>query len=84
MSPPDTFAFHARDRSGTEGYVILLFRPDADGRLKYREWPSEGYAAPGIDGETTVDALVSRAREWARAGWTLTEHPDRIAHWLGR
>lgn len=84
MTPPDTFAFHAQHPSGREGYVVLLFRSDQDGRLKYREWPSEGYAAPGIDGETTVAELEARVRSWARDGWKLTEHPDRIADWLRR
>lgn len=84
MTAPDTFAFHARHPSGSEGYVVLLFRPHPDGRLRTREWPSEGYAAPGVDCETTVAELEARVRGWARAGWTLTEHPDRIAGWLHR
>jgi len=84
VTPPDTFAFHARHPRGTEGYVVLLFRPEADGRLRSREWPSEGYAAPGRDAETTVDELMARVRDWARAGWTFTEQPERISDWLHR
>ncbi len=82
MSAPDNIAFHAASPSGGQGYVVLLFRPDADGRVRYREWSSADYMAPGREDVTTVDEMNARVAEWARTGWKLTESPIRIEAWL--
>lgn len=77
----DSFAFHAADGRGGEGYVVLLFRPAA-GRVAWREWPSEAYMAPGREGSSTVEELEERVAGWKRRGWTLSESPQRISAWL--
>lgn len=82
MSGPDNLAFHAASPSGGQGYVVLLFRPDAGGGVRYREWSSADYMAPGREDVTTVDEMNARVAEWARTGWKLTESPIRIEHWL--
>lgn len=82
MSAPDNIAFHAQDPAGGRGYVILLFRPDADGGVRFREWSSADYMAPGREDVIPVEEMKARVAEWSRAGWTLTESPIRIGHWL--
>lgn len=82
MSSPANIAFHATDPSGREGYVILLFAPDADGRVRYQEWSSTDYMAPGREDTVAAEEMMARVDGWRRAGWTLTESPIRIAHWL--
>ena len=82
MSRPDNIALHAADPAGREGYVLLIFAPGADGRVRVREWSSVDYTAPGREGWMTPDELTGRVHEWTRAGWTLTESPIRIAAWL--
>jgi hypothetical protein len=82
VSAPDNLAFHAADPAGGNGLVVLLFRPDADGQVRVREWSSANYTAPGREEEVAVDEMRARVDEWARAGWKLTESPVRIAHWL--
>lgn len=83
MSDTDNLAFHAQAPGGGEGFVILLFRPDAEGRVRFREWPSSDYVAPGREGLVSVEKMTERIEGWVRTGWKLTESPIRIAHWLG-
>ena len=82
MSRADNIGFQANSPSGDEGYVIMLFRPDADGVVKYREWPVSQGDQPGHDRQAAADELVRRVEEWRRAGWKFTESPIRITHWL--
>jgi hypothetical protein len=82
MSGPDNLALHAASPSGGEGYVVLLFRPDTDGTVRYREWSSADYMAPGREDVMTVEEMNARVAAWSRAGWKLTESPIRIEHWL--
>ena len=82
MSEPDNLAFHAADPAGGGGVVILLFRPDSEGRVRVREWSSADYTAPGREDVVPAERMQARVDAWARAGWTLTESPVRIAHWL--
>jgi hypothetical protein len=78
----DTLAFHAAAPRGGEGYVLLLFRPDPAGQVRWREWSSGDYMAPARDGTSSVDELVLRVEGWARDRWTLSESPHRISAWL--
>lgn len=82
MSAPDNIAFHAADPAGGNGCVVLLFRPDAEGRVRVREWSSARYTEPGREDVVEVDEMMARVHSWARSGWTLTESPVRIEHWL--
>lgn len=82
MSVPENIAFHAADPAGGNGVVVLLFRPDAEGRVRVREWSSANYTQPGREDLMPVDEMRARVHEWARAGWTLTESPVRIRQWL--
>lgn len=82
MSGPANIAFHAADPSGREGYVILLFAPDAEGRVRYQEWSSADYMAPGREDTVSVEEMKARVDGWVRAGWKLTESPIRITAWL--
>lgn len=82
MSGPDNIAFHAASPTGGQGYVVLLFRPEADGTVRYREWSSADYTAPGREDVVPVEQMNARVAEWSRTGWKLTESPIRIAHWL--
>lgn len=82
MSDPDNIAFHASSPSGGQGFVILLFHPDADGTVRFREWSSADYMAPGREDVMPVAEMNARVAEWARTGWKLTESPIRIEAWL--
>lgn len=82
MSAPDNIAFHAQGPAGGQGVVILLFRPGADGTVRYREWSSADYTAPGREDVVPVEQMKARVAEWSRTGWRLTESPIRIEHWL--
>jgi hypothetical protein len=82
VSAPDNIAFHAQDPAGGQGFVVLLFRPDADGRVRYREWSSADYMAPGREDVVPVEQMKARVTGWARTGWALTESPVRIRSWL--
>lgn len=72
------------DPSGREGYVLLLFPPDPQGRVRFREWSSTDWTAPGREAEAPAAELRERIDGWVRAGWALTESPVRLAHWLAR
>lgn len=78
----DTLAFHAAAPKGGEGYVVLLYRPDAAGQVRWREWSSDDYMAPARDGTSSVDEIVRRVEGWARDRWTLSEPTQRISAWL--
>jgi hypothetical protein len=78
----DTLAFHAAAPGGAEGFVILLHRPEADGRLRTVEWPAGAYLDPGRPGETTPDELLARVRGWRSRGWSFSEPVERIESWL--
>jgi len=82
VSAPDNIAFHAASPTGGQGYVILLFRPEADGTVRYREWSSADYTAPGREEVVPAEQIKARVAEWSRTGWKLTESPIRIGHWL--
>jgi hypothetical protein len=78
----DNIAFHAASPGGGQGFVVLLFRPDAEGKVRYREWSSADYTAPGREDVMTAAEMNARVAEWTRTGWKLTESPVRIEHWL--
>jgi hypothetical protein len=82
VSAQDNIAFHALSPSGGQGFVVLLFRPGADGTVRFREWSSADYMAPGREDVMPVEEMNARVAEWARSGWKLTESPIRIEHWL--
>ena len=50
--------------------------------MRFREWSSGDYTAPGREDVVPVAQMKARVTEWTRAGWTLTESPIRIRHWL--
>jgi hypothetical protein len=50
--------------------------------VRYREWSSADYMAPGREDVMPVAEMNARVAEWARTGWKLTESPIRIEHWL--
>jgi hypothetical protein len=82
VSGDANIGFQATAPSGGEGYVILLFAPDADGRVRYQEWSSADYMAPAREDTVPAKEMMARVEGWRRAGWKLTESPIRIAHWL--
>jgi len=82
VSAPDTLAFHAAGPGGDEGAVVVLHRPDAEGRVRSVEWSAGSYLAPGRLVFTTTDDVMARVAEWRRIGWKLSESPARIESWL--
>ena len=78
----DTLAFHAASPGGHEGFVVLLNRPDEEGRLSTTEWPAGAYLAPGQQAVWRADELLARVRGWRAAGWKLSEPVERIESWL--
>lgn len=82
MSAPENVAVHAAHPSGREGYVLLLFPPDAEGLVRVREWSSTDWTAPGREEVVPAAELRRRIDAWDRAGWKLTESPIRLRHWL--
>lgn len=85
MSERDNFAVSAADPTSSEGVVLLLFRPDADGRIEYREWHN-GSGDPSrrdpVSGIATADELEERLRVWIAAGWEVTQPLLRVTAWL--
>ena len=81
-TPPDNLGFHAEHPAGEDRRVLLLFRPDAGGRVAFREWGPGDHEAPGREGVAPAAEVEERVRRWAREGWKLTEHPERICAWL--
>lgn len=82
MNAPENIAFHSASPTGGQGFVVLLFRPDAEGNVRFREWSSADYTAPGREDTVPVEQMRARVTEWARTGWRMTESPLRIEHWL--
>lgn len=78
-----TLGFHVRAPGGADGRVVELERPAADGTVALREWSAAAYLAPAGWTVAAVDEVAARVRVWQRDGWTFTEPPARILHWLG-
>jgi hypothetical protein len=78
----DSLALHASEPGGGEGYVLLLHRPDAQGRVSWREWPADDYVSAPREGSSSVDEIEARVKAWARAGWKLSESEHMVAGWL--
>lgn len=78
----ETLAVHAAHPSGTPGVLLLLWHPDASGRVSYREWSSDDWLAPGKEGVAPTEELLERVRRWAASGWNFSEAPSRVEQWL--
>lgn len=75
-------ALHATSPDGHEGYVLHLSRPDAEGRVRWREWPKSGYASAPREGRSPAGEVAARVEGWARAGWTLSESVHLVTRFL--
>ena len=82
MMQQDTVTVHASHPEGHEGYVLLLRRPDGEGRVSWREWSSDDYVGPPREGSSSVDEIEGRLQEWARGGWKLSESVHLVVSWL--
>ena len=83
MNPDtDTVAVHAAHPSGAPGVLLLLWRPDEDGRVAFRDWSSSDWLAPGIDGSAEGCKIWDRIARWKADGWVLSEPAERLAAWL--
>ena len=82
MSGSQTLAVHAADPSGTPGVLLLLWRPDAAGRVSFREWSSDNWLEPGKERIAEADELRERVRSWVARGWKFSEAPSRVEQWL--
>lgn len=80
MSTP-TFCFFAAPPGGG-GVVMEVSPPDAQGRIAYREWDTHAGESSARSGQTTAAEVERRMRDWARAGWTLGDPPERVLGWL--
>lgn len=78
----ETLAVHAGHPQGHEGYVLLLYRPDAEGRVRWREWSSDDYVGPPREGSSSVDEIVARVAQWGREGWSLSESVPMVTGFL--
>jgi hypothetical protein len=78
----DSLAIHASEPEGREGYVLLLHRPDAAGRVQWREWSSDDYVGPAREGTATVEEIEARVTRWAHEGWKLSESLPLVTQWL--
>ncbi|HEX8242999.1 MAG TPA: hypothetical protein VF541_05880 [Longimicrobium sp.] len=78
----DALTVHAAHPDGHEGYVLLLHRPDAQGRVSWREWSSDDYVGPPREGSSSVDEIERRLQEWTRGGWKLSESVHLVTTWL--
>jgi hypothetical protein len=78
-----TLGFHAHAPGGGEGRVLELGRPAADGTVAVREWTEGAYLGPAAECVLPAAEVAERVRRWARDGWTLTQPPALILHWLG-
>ena len=78
----ESLAFHAAAPAGSDGYVLLLERPDESGWVRLRRWESPDYTAAPLELlERAADVRATISRE-IRAGWRFTAPPDRILAWL--
>lgn len=82
MPRPHTLAVHAQSPDGRDGVVLVLWPPDADGTVAFREWRSDAWMEPGRDGRAAAADLEARIRGWKSAGWRLSEPADRLLAWL--
>jgi hypothetical protein len=78
----ESLALHASQPGGGEGYVLVLHRPDAQGRVAWREWSADDYVGPAREGSSTIEEIEARVGGWARAGWTLSESLPLVTGWL--
>ncbi|HKP75994.1 MAG TPA: hypothetical protein VJT67_10655 [Longimicrobiaceae bacterium] len=79
----ESMTVHAGHPEGHEGYVLLLYRPDAEGRVRWREWSSDDYVGPPREGSSSVDEIVDRVAQWNREGWSLSESVHLVTSFLG-
>jgi hypothetical protein len=82
MMQQDSITVHASHPDGHEGYVLLLRRPDPQGRVSWREWSSDDYVGPPREGSSSIDEVEQRLREWAQGGWKLSESVHLVDSWL--
>ncbi|HEX8393375.1 MAG TPA: hypothetical protein VF665_13610, partial [Longimicrobium sp.] len=73
--------FQAISPDRRERFVLLCFRPDAEGRVSVREWG--GGDQSGREQTLAAADVLARINAWEKAGWTFTESPIAIRHWLG-
>ena len=78
----DTLAVTAGHPEGHEGYVLLLYRPDAEGRVRWREWSSDDYVGPPREGSSSIEEIVDRVSQWGREGWSLSESVHMVTSFL--
>jgi hypothetical protein len=78
----ESLTIHAAAPDGREGYVLLLHRPDAQGRVQWREWSSDDYVGPAREGTASVDEVEARVTGWAHEGWRLSESVHLVTGWL--
>lgn len=62
--------------------MLLLDRPDADGRILERRWPAPEYTAPARERRRPTAALREEIEGQARSGWRFTVPVQRILAWL--
>ncbi|MBB4634837.1 hypothetical protein [Longimicrobium terrae] len=77
----DNIGFQAASPDGRERFVLLCFRPDAEGRVATREW--SGAEQGGREQTQDAADVLRRIDAWEKAGWKFTESPIRIRAWLG-
>jgi hypothetical protein len=82
VSGGDTLAIHAAHPSGAPGVLLLLWRPDYMGRVSFREWSSDDWLAPGMEGVAEVRELRERIWSWIERGWKFSEAPSHVEQWL--
>ena len=75
----DTFAVQATAPGAAEGYVLVLARPDADGRVAFRQYSA---AAEPLDLVADAAELEARLEGWRRDGWSLSENAHVLRAWL--
>lgn len=82
-SPEESLAFHASDREGRSGYVLLLSRPDAEGWVCFLRWESPDYTAAAREDRRPASEIRAAVAREARAGWRFTLPVERVLEWLG-
>jgi hypothetical protein len=87
MMQQDSITVHASHPDGHEGYVLLLRRPDPQGRVSWREWSSDDYVLllhrPDSQGrvswrEWSSDDYVGPPREGSSS---IDEVEQRLREW---
>ena len=82
MNPADNFGFHVTSPDGRRGVTMMLFRPDADGTVAWRQWATDDEVLGGREGASPVDEVLGRVEAWRRDGWSVSPHPNLILHFL--